>query len=114
MLEPDKSILACPACERALINVGSRVARPQFAYRWYRRLFPWLTLGYFIWVIFYIFDQSGHGMLGVSFGTFALCLVPFVLDYFITRLVPIWRVMECPYCHHTESRRLGRSTLPED
>lgn len=113
--KPNKSILSCPCCEKALINIGSRVTRPQPAYRKYRKAYPYLFVGYYVWMVWYVTGQAlSAGQLGISFGLFALSLVPFVFDYFLTRMIPLWRVTECPYCHFTESVRLGRAAVPED
>ncbi len=57
--------------------------------------------------------RSGSGGLGISFGMFGWALVPFIVNFFLLRLFPIYRITECPYCGFHVKQKLGLSDSGE-
>jgi len=61
-------------------------------------------------VIFLKYELSRNqnsGSLGRSYGL--LALVPFVVNFLLLRLFPVWRITNCPYCGFHEKQKLGLS-----
>lgn len=49
----------------------------------------------------------------IAFCFFALLLIPFVVNFFLLRLFPVWRITDCPYCGFHEEQKLGLSESGE-
>ena len=52
-------------------------------------------------------EKSKQWPLGRSYGL--LALVPFVVNFLLLRLFPVWRITDCPYCGFHEKQKLGLS-----
>jgi hypothetical protein len=109
---PNTSILRCPSCERALINIGSRVERihpiPRFLNRYYLRIHAiWIvSLPFLMWIQYHHYP---YPIRGAGFHFLALLVLPSILIFFTVKAFPLHRITECPYCGFHESQRLGHS-----
>lgn len=62
-----------------------------------------------------VFHRFGTGTMGFGGGhvLLAMAIVPFVLNYFLLRLFPVYRLTDCPYCGFQEEQKLGFSDSGE-
>jgi len=114
----NRSVLQCPECKKPLVNIGSKVARihPVACFirdRYLTTIVIWLLLMPGIIYLTHWILGGERGQLSVSFGTFALAMVPFVINFTLLRLFPVWRITDCPYCGFHEKQRLGLSESGE-
>lgn len=109
---PNTSILKYPSCQRALVNIGSRVERthpvPTFLNRHYMRIHViWiLALPVLMWIQHHNYP---YPIRGAGFHFLALLVLPSILIFFTVKSFPLHRITECPFCGHTETQRLGHS-----
>ena len=105
----NSSILQCPSCQKSIIG-HTRVRRHPFA----EKLKDSATTITGIWtallvLIFIASFSFGNGLLiGRGLGWYLLApLLPEFSIALITRLCPQYRITDCPYCDHLETRYLG-------
>lgn len=119
MRKRNRSVLQCPQCEKPLVNIGSRVERIHPIARiikdhYVATIFAWMILvPGIIGLTYKLVDTNGNGNLSVSFGFFALLMVPFIINFFLLRCFPIYRITDCPYCGFHEKQKLGLSESGE-
>ncbi|MDB4300557.1 hypothetical protein N9961_00615, partial [bacterium] len=113
----NRSVLSCPSCENPLVNIGSKVERIHPVARFIRDRYMTIVFGWVLLVPFIIgyvsklhFGGGGntHGM-----GFFALLVLPFVVNFFLLRIFPVYRITDCPYCGFHEKQHLGLSDSGE-
>ncbi len=118
-MKPNRSVLSCPTCEKPLVNIGSKVARIHPVARFIKDRYvtiivAWIFLiPFIVQFVFWVSGASSAGRLGISFGLFALLLVPFIVNFSLLRLFPVYRITDCPYCGFHEKQRLGLSDSGE-
>lgn len=119
MTKSNRSILQCPECKKPLVNIGSRVERIHPIARLIKNhylatIFGWMLLVPGIcWLTYQHVDTNGGGSLNMSFGFFSLLMVPFIINFFLLRMFPIYRITDCPYCGFHEKQKLGLSESGE-
>ena len=117
-MKPNRSVLQCPKCEKPLVNIGSKVQRIHPVARFIRDRYISSVMLWFLAMPFIIYGTTwafggGSGNLSLSFGTFALAMLPFVINFALLRLFPVWRITDCPYCGFHEKQKLGLSESGE-
>lgn len=117
-MKPNRSILQCPDCGKALIGIGSRLERIHPVARFVKERYGatillWYILMYFGLALLFRLFGSGTMGFGGGYVLLALVLVPFVLNYFLLRLFPVYRLTDCPYCGFHEKQKLGFSESGE-
>ncbi|MGE9266740.1 MAG: hypothetical protein ACQKBY_01485, partial [Verrucomicrobiales bacterium] len=108
------SILACPECEKALINIGSKVERIHPVVRFIDRYEMQMVAIWWTLTLLGLGYGIGEGMgnlRSAGFGGVAVMVVPHIVFYFVRRLFPLYRVTDCPYCGFHAEQRLGHSSL---
>jgi len=111
--EPNGSVLQCPRCKKALVNIGSKVTRihpiARIIQDHYTQIvvisgfiFTALLLAMYAFRIF-------PSMRGGAFALLTLICTPSFVMYFLLRCFSLYRVTHCPYCGFKEVQRLGRS-----
>lgn len=112
-METNRSILQCPDCEKALVNIGSKVERihpvAKFINKHYNRIIGTWTFFTPVIVIGYAYAVAGYIDRFVGFALIATLLAPFAVLYLLLRSFSLWRVTDCPYCGFHEEQKLGRS-----
>lgn len=117
-MKPNRSILVCPECEKPLVGIGSRLERihplARMVKGWYGvTIFIWYVLMFFgLKLVFHLFGTGTSGF-GGGYVLLALAMVPFVLNYFLLRIFPVYRITDCPYCGFHEKQKLGFSESGE-
>ena len=111
MNKPNTSVLQCPECKKALVNIGSKVERIHPIARFVKDCYMWIVFSWviFILIIGFVAMGGGGGVLGLGYGMISILMVPFVVNYFLLRAFPLYRVTDCPYCGFHEKQRLGHS-----
>ena len=101
------------------MNIGSKVLRIHPVARFIRDHYVttvviwFLMMPVIISVTQWALRDSRGGSLNITFGVFALALVPFVVNFTLLRLFPVWRITDCPYCGFHEKQKLGLSESGE-
>ena len=112
-METNRSVLQCPECEKALVNIGSKVERThpvaRFINKHYNRIIGTWTFLSPVLVIAYGYLVAGYVDRFLGFALIATLLAPFAVLYLLVRCFSLWRVTDCPYCGFHEEQKLGRS-----
>jgi len=101
-----------------LVGIGSKVERIHPVAKFLKEHYVTaIVIGFFgevagVGVIFRLFGTGTSGF-GGGYVLVALAFVPFVLNYFLLRLFPIYRITDCPYCGFHEKQKLGLSESGE-
>lgn len=115
--EPNTSILKCPECEKSLVKIGSQVKRIHPVACFVKDHYMKIVLSWVILMPLMLAAVPGRdtftGSLGVGLGFSSLFFVPFVVNYFLLRAFPLYRITDCPYCDFHEKQRLGFSQSGE-
>ena len=115
-MNPNKAILQCPDCKKPLVNIASRVERIHPVARFIKNhdakiIFTWAI--FITYIVFFVGFGGGGTSRSIGFGWVALLMVPSVITYFLTRLFPIYRITDCPYCGYHHKQKLGHSMSPD-
>ena len=99
------------------MNVGSKVERIHPVAQFLKKCYLWIVGGWILLIPLILkltveFLPSGGGSTH-GLGLFALLVVPFVANFFLLRLFPVYRITDCPYCGFHEKQRLGLSDSGE-
>ena len=124
-MKPNKSVLQCPQCGKALVKIGSKVKRihpvPRFIDKNYLAIVvTWSVLSVGIILITALgappqMVEQGFSVRavgagkGIGFAWIALLMLPSAVMYFLVRAFSLWRITDCPYCGFHEEQKLGRS-----
>lgn len=103
-----KSILKCPACNKSLINIGSKVERIHPMARFIDRNYFGLCFGFGA-VSPIVLLAFGPPDRGIGLGWLGCIALPAMFFYVLKRLYPVYRVTDCPYCKYHEELYLGHS-----
>lgn len=114
IMKTNTSILQCPECGKALVNIGSKVTRIHPVARFIENhgFTLVIVLGFvsagtlFSLYIFGIFQSMKY----FAFVLPALLFTPSLVMYFLLRCYSLYRLTNCPYCGFEEKQRLGRSS----
>ena len=117
-MESNRSVLQCPECQKALVNIGSRVERihpiPRFINQNYTNIVGAWALVSIVGLI--VVPLLFGGLYWGRFLGFALVgsiLTPSIVMFFLVRCFPVYRITDCPYCGFHEKQKLGLSESAE-
>ena len=113
-MKTNKSILECPACDKPLVNIASKVTRTHPLARFIQNYnFTIVVVSGFIATVIMMLSYAFgffESRRGFGFVWFTLLFFPSFIMYFLLRIFNLYRVTDCPYCGYHDEQKLGRSS----
>lgn len=69
----------------------------------------WGGISFILFILFSLFLENSILVRLLGWAWLYAFLVPILIMYIIRRLIPLYRITDCPFCGHHEEIKLSRS-----